>query len=129
MISPACCFQVNVAGSPEATKTVKGPTFRVELVQSASPLQAHVPTRITFKVLDKASGLPITGLKDARALIFQPPGTWQQRKSAIEIGAGVYVVEPTFPRAGLYTLMFAAASRGIGFIDLPPTEFAVGSNR
>lgn len=122
------CFRTTVADSADAPKAVRGKKLIVELLSEFTPPQAQEPTRIKFKIVDTTTNLPVVGLKDGRALIFEPPGIWQQRRPAAEIGQGVYVVEQTFPRAGLYNLMFSAASRGIRFADLPLIVIKVESD-
>ena len=122
------CFRTTVADSADAPKAARGKKLIVELLSEFTPPQAQEPTRIKFKIVDTTTNLPVVGLKDGRALIFEPPGIWQQRRPAAEIGQGVYVVEQTFPRAGLYNLMFSAASRGIRFADLPLIVIKVESD-
>lgn len=121
------CFQTTVVEPADAPKVAQGKKLIVKILSGIAPPRAQETTRIKFKIIDTMTDLPVVGLKDGRTLIFEPPGVWQQRKSATEIGEGVYVVEQTFPRAGLYNLMFAAASRGVRFADLPLIEINVES--
>ncbi len=58
-------------------------------------------------------------------LVFQPPGVWQQRQWAKEIGGGVYEITQTFPHRGMFNVMFRVASRGVEYRNLPFTEVTV----
>jgi hypothetical protein len=58
-------------------------------------------------------------------LVFQPPGIWQQRQWATEVGGGVYEITQTFPHQGMFNVMFRVASRGVEYRHLPFTEVTV----
>jgi len=60
-----------------------------------------------------------------QVLAFEPPGIWQQRQWAREVGEGEYEITQTFPRPGLYKVMLRVASRGVSFADLPATNVPV----
>lgn len=57
---------------------------------------------LKFKFSDAITKQAVTGLKDIQVLIFEPPGIWQKRAFAKEIGDGIYEVTETFPRDGLF---------------------------
>jgi hypothetical protein len=61
-------------------------------------------------------------------VVAEPPGVWQQRQWAHEIGEGVSEVTQSFPQVGLYRVMLQISSRGVGFPDLPFTEVTVLSD-
>jgi hypothetical protein len=84
---------------------------------------AGVPLR--FKLTDSISKEPITGLTDVQVLVFEPPGVWQQRHWAKEVGAGEYEITQVFPHAAVFNVMVRVASRGIAFADLPFTAVVV----
>ncbi len=67
----------------------------------------------------------MAGLGDVQVLVFEPPGVWQQRQWAKEVGGGVYEVSQTFPHQGTFNVMFRVASRGVEFRNLPFTEVTV----
>jgi hypothetical protein len=76
---------------------------------------------LKFKIMDSLTKQPITGLKDVRVLVFEPPGIWQQRQLAKEIQNGLYEVVQTFPHARNFYVMVGVSSRGVTFADLPYT--------
>ena len=75
---------------------------------------------MTFRITDPTSKLASAGLADVQALVFEPPGVWQQRRTVTEEGDGVNVLEQVFPHAGVYHILLAAESRGTHFADLRP---------
>jgi hypothetical protein len=64
-------------------------------------------------------------LDDVQVLVFEPPGIWQQRQWAKDVGGGVYEVTQTFPRAGLYHVMLRVTSRGVDYRDIPFTAVSI----
>ncbi len=121
------CFRLSIDALPSTTKAQKGTGLIVDLLKGDMPLQAHKPTRIKIRLTDRSSRQPVIGLSDARALIFEPPGIWQQRRPALEVGDGIYEIDQTFPHAGVYNLMITVASRGVTYADLPLSDIAVES--
>lgn len=112
------CFQVTVHESPDSTPTVA--SVRPPLVQprfERDLIPALVPTALSFALVDPATQEPITGLRDVQVLVFEPPGSWQQRHWAREVESGRYVVTQSFPRVGEYRVMIQAPSRQLRFAD------------
>ena len=114
------CFQVTVSEQPGTKKTVVGPSVQVEALFTSNEIKPRKSAALRFKITDSATNLAVTGLTDVQALVFMPPGVWQQRRPAKEIGGGVYAIDQVFPEAGVYNVMLAIASRGAGYADLPP---------
>lgn len=112
------CFQVAVQESPDSTVAVL--SARPPLVQvgfGKDVVSALAPTALSFALVDPVTQEPITGLRDVQVLVFEPPGTWQQRHWAKEVEAGRYVVTQSFPRAGEYRVMIQSPSRQLRFAD------------
>lgn len=119
------CFQLEVADSPGVEKVRPGASLAAEAAFKGRQFKSGEPARLTFRLFDSATGQPVRGLTDVLVLTFEPPGVWQQRQWAKEVGEGVYEVTQVFPRAGLFNVMVSVASRGVGFADLPLTAVSV----
>jgi YVTN family beta-propeller protein len=122
----AHCFRADVAKSPNALATEEKSTLVVTAAFAGQQFKsggAGVPLRL--KLTDSVSKQPVTGLEDVQVLVFEPPGVWQQRQWAKEVGAGEYEITQVFPRAGVYNVMVRVSSRGITFADLPFTPVVV----
>ncbi|MBX3123032.1 MAG: hypothetical protein KF854_08130 [Nitrospira sp.] len=121
------CFQVTVQESPASTATAPGPRpVRIQARFESDLVSAHVPASLSFDLLDATTQEPIVGLHDVQVLIFEPPGTWQQRRWAQEERAGRYVITQSFPHAGEYRLLVQSPSRHLRFSDAPPVLLTVG---
>jgi hypothetical protein len=119
------CFQLEVAESPDSAKSRAPNPIQIEMMFSDKVFKSGEPSPLQFKITDSITKQPIIGLKDARVLVFEPPGIWQQRQIAREVGGGLYEVTQTFPHAGIFNVMFSVASRGVAFADLPFTPVRV----
>jgi hypothetical protein len=122
----AHCFRADVGKSPTAPGDEEKSTIVVTAAFAGREFKsggAGVPLR--FKITDSISKQPITGLEDVQILVFEPPGVWQQRQWAKEVGAGEYEIAQVFPRAGVYNVMVRVSSRGVTFADLPFTPVLV----
>ena len=112
------CFQVTVEESPEQ-KSVAART-RPPLVRALfgkESIATHTSTALQFTLLDATTQQPVTGIKDVQVLLFEPPGTWQQRHWAKEVEAGRYTVTQSFPHAGEYRVMIQSPSQHLRFVD------------
>ncbi|HEX6623868.1 MAG TPA: YncE family protein [Pyrinomonadaceae bacterium] len=123
----AHCFQLEVADSPDAEKQSTGVSLAIKALFDGKQYKAGESVPLRFRLTDSTTGQPLKGLKDVQVLAFEPPGIWQQRQWATEVGEGVYEVSQTFPRPGLYKVMLRSASRGAAFADLPYTSVPVTS--
>src|SRR5205085_10443088 len=83
------------------------------------------PSKLRLKIVDTITREPVTGLTDVHVLVYEPPGIWQQRQFAREVGKGVYEVSQVFPEAALYRVMVQVESKGVRYVDLPYTEIGV----
>ena len=119
------CFELEVAESPDAESSRTRASLVVETQFKDLRTGPQRPVALRFKLKDAATGEGVTGLKDVQVLVFEPPGLWQQRQWAKEIGGGVYEVTQTFPHAGLFNVTFRVASRGVEFRSLPFTTVTV----
>jgi YVTN family beta-propeller protein len=122
------CFQFEVQDSPDGEKNRSGVSIAVEAMFKDQRFKAGDSVSLRFKVTDAVTKQPVTGLTDLRVLVFEPPGTWQQRQISKEIGGGVYEITQVFPRAGVFNVMAASSSRGVTFADLPFSTVRVLEN-
>jgi YVTN family beta-propeller protein len=113
------CFQAEIGDSPDGEKHKPAASLIIEPLFKGQTFKQGETATLRFKITDEATKKPMTGLQDLHVLVFEPPGIWQQRQWAKEVGDGVYEVTQTFPRAGGYRVMTSIMSRGIRFADLP----------
>ncbi len=123
----AHCFELEVAASPDAAKNAPVVSISVKPLFDGRQFKSGEAVALRFKLTDPATGRSLKGLQDIQVLAFEPPGIWQQRQWAKEVGEGEYEVTQVFPHAGLYKVMLRAASRGVGYADLPATTVSVTS--
>lgn len=101
----AHCFSLRVAPSlspavNDAPVTVTG--------QAALGADARDVT-LTFRLTGDGDE-PVHGVRDARVVVFQPPGVWQTSVWLIEHAPGVYGGRVRLPGGGAYAAAFDAAS-------------------
>jgi hypothetical protein len=119
------CFQAEVGDSPDGEKQKAATAIAVEPLFKGRTFKPGESVTLRFKITDQTTQAPITGLTDVHILVFEPPGIWQQRQWAKEVGAGVYEVTQTFPREGGFRVMTSIMSRGLRFADLPFIQTSV----
>lgn len=119
------CFEMGVAESPDGPKNTNAATLQVEPEFKGLKTTPNRPVALRFRLKDPANGAAVAGLEDVQVLVFQPPGVWQQRQWAKSLGGGVYEITQTFPHAGLFSVMFRVASRGVEYRHLPATDVTV----
>jgi YVTN family beta-propeller protein len=113
------CFQLEVGESPDGEKERPVTSIAVEAMFKHQQFKTGEAVPLRFRIIDAATKQPVTNLDDLRVLVFEPPGTWQQRQIGKEISDGVYEITQIFPQPGLFNVMVAVASRGVTFADLP----------
>lgn len=119
------CFEARVGDSPYSERIKAQASTLVEPLFKGNRFDIAAAVTLQFKVSDSITGHPISGLRDVQILIFEPPGTWQKRMWAKEIGAGVYAVTELFPRDGYFRVMTQIESRGIRYASLPFTNLVI----
>lgn len=119
------CFDIEIAESPDGSQNPAGASIHVETEFKGLKAVANRPYSLRFRIKDTATAQPIAGLADVQVLVFQPPGIWQQRQWAKDLGGGLYEITQTFPRASMFSVMFSVRSRGVTYRDLPATDVIV----
>lgn len=122
------CFQLDVGASPDGDKINAGMSITIEQLFRGKQFKAGEEAVLRFKITDSATKGSVKGLKDVHVLAFEPPGIWQQRSWAKEVGDGIYEVSQLFPQAGHYRVMIEVQSRGVRFADLPFAYVGVVKN-
>jgi hypothetical protein len=102
---------VTVLPDPERAKRA-GVGILVEPVDGTPDVTAGVPARVRFRMTDRATGDPAEGLEDVTVLALSPGG-WQRRLRADPEGAGIYAIEWSAPRPGVYYLYAESPSAGV----------------
>jgi YVTN family beta-propeller protein len=113
------CFQALIADSPDGEKQKAATAIAVEPLFKGRTFKPGETATLRFRITDQATQHPIAGLTDVHILVFEPPGIFQQRQWAKEVGAGVYEITQTFPHEGGFRVMTSIMSRGLRFADLP----------
>lgn len=119
------CFEVTVADSPLAKKVEAAASTLVEPLFKGMRFRSNEPVALRFKITDSITKQALAGLKDVQVLAFEPPGVWQQRQWASEVGDGVYELKQVFPHEGMFRVMVQIESRGLKFASLPATTVPV----
>ncbi|MEK6302766.1 MAG: YncE family protein [Acidobacteriota bacterium] len=119
------CFEATVGDSPFAEKIKAHASTLIEPLFKGTRYDPAAAVTLKFKVSDSITKQPISGLRDVQILIFEPPGIWQKRVWAKEVGSGIYQVTELLPHEGYYRVMTQIESRGIRYASLPFTNLEV----
>jgi YVTN family beta-propeller protein len=109
------CFTAKLAGNVPPPKATEQAKIKLEFLPLKAQPLSNAETLLSFKLLDAASGKPISGIQDARLLAFEPPGLWQKREWLQEITEGTYQASINFPHEGNFNVLVEATSRGLEF--------------
>lgn len=120
------CFQINVAEQPGTKHDVSKSAIRIEAMFEIHHFLPEQLQTLDFRIMDSVTKQPISGLKDVQALVFEPPGEWQQRRRLEETDDGIYSFKQSFPHAGSYQLLLEIPSRGVRYNDSQPIMLYVG---
>jgi YVTN family beta-propeller protein len=112
------CFTTTIAADP-LKQPHNGPVLRVEYLIKDRAIRVGEAARLRFRLVDRASGEPRSGLNDVKVLALLAPGVWQRREAARSVGEGLYEVELAAPRAGVYYVFVESPSLNVGYNKLP----------
>ena len=121
----ANCFEGKIGDSPYGEKVKAVISTKIEPQFKGNRFKPGEKVALKFKISDAITKQALAGLKDIQVLIFQPPGIWQKRVFAKEVGDGMYEVTETFPHVGLFRVMTQIRSRGVSFTDQPFTAVPI----
>jgi len=106
------CFDVAVREDPKrAAERLAG--VSVEPLLESRTFTAGSEVKLTFRLTDRATGKPLTGLHDSQIVAFRASGGWTRHQPLTEISNGRYetTVLPTQP--GIYYVYVVSASVGL----------------
>jgi YVTN family beta-propeller protein len=94
-------FELAVAPNPKLEAERNTPKVVIAPLVPTMPAKGDATATFKFRVTDKKTGEPVTGLRDM-VIVIMAPGNWHERQTAKEEGDGVYSVTVTPPEAGVY---------------------------
>ena len=74
---------------------------------------------VRFRIVDKASGSPLSDVADAKVMWYRAPGRDRAEIAATPVGDGLYEAALAFPVDGAYYIHVASRSLHKDFRDLP----------
>ncbi len=122
-------FELTVAPNPALEAARNTPKVVIAPVIPDRPARAGESAIFRFRVADKQTNEPITGLRDIM-IVVMAPDNWNERQVAREEGGGVYSVSVTPPRPGVYYAHAQCLSRNVDFGNshYPILRIAPGSS-
>lgn len=102
------CFSATADENPALAASRQG--HDVEFLLDSRDVATGQPLPLRFRVVDRRSGKPVTGLADVRVRRFQSTGRDRSETTAVERGDGVYEAELAFPAAGTYYVHVLSAA-------------------
>jgi hypothetical protein len=103
------CFETRIdrdaAGGDDATMTPQV----TDLTLRGTP-RAGEPLALQFRLVDPQTGVPMSGVRDARVVSFAIPGQGAAHSMARPLGDGAYQAEVTVPVPGNYYVFVEAPS-------------------
>ena len=123
------CFDLTVAAREPAAALARAARPRIEGIvpAGAGALRAGVPIALQFRLTDGGAQArrPRDGVPDVRVLAMLVPGVWQQRRTAVGAGSGVYQIAVTPPHGGVYEFFVDAPSLGVALDHRPALTLRV----
>lgn len=113
------CFDFEVAENPDLEARRVRRTVDIELQTTEREVAVGRSVALEIQVTDRATKKGKEGLEDVRVLTFLAPGIWQKRTVAEPVGDGLYRMEFTPPRPGVYYVFVEIASEKIRFNESP----------
>lgn len=94
-------FELAVAPNPKLEAERNAPKVAIAPLVPTMLAQGDKSATFRFRVTDKQTHQPVTGVRDL-VIVIMAPGNWHERQVAKEDGDGVYSVAVTPPKAGVY---------------------------
>jgi YVTN family beta-propeller protein len=94
-------FELTVAPDPKLEADRNTGKVVITPLVPTMPANGDLTATFKFRVTDKKTGDPVTGLRDL-LIVIMAPGNWHDRQAAKEEGDGVYSVTVAPPKAGVY---------------------------
>ena len=103
------CFEARIEPDEAADEGRAATPLVTDLSLSGTP-RAGEPLSLHFRLLDPQTGMPMSGVNDARVVSFAIPGQNAARGAARSVGDGAYEAEVTVPAPGNYYVFVEAPS-------------------
>jgi DNA-binding beta-propeller fold protein YncE len=113
-------FHLDVKPDPERQRERDAKKVTVTFLGKPPQLKIGQPTTLRFRIVGAGDDRPRTGLRDVEVLAFLAPGIWHKRHSAREQGGGVYEIDFTPPRPGVFYVSLESSSAQLGPKDVRP---------
>jgi YVTN family beta-propeller protein len=107
-------FEMAVAPNAQLEAERNTPKVVISPLVPTMPAKGDGTATFRFRVTDKQTTDPVTGLRDL-VIVIMAPGNWHERQLAKEEGEGVYSVVLTPPKAGVYYAHAQCLSLNIQF--------------
>jgi hypothetical protein len=104
------CFSATAEENPALAASRQG--YDVEFLLDSRDVATGGSVPFRFRVVDRRSGKPVSGLADVRVRRFLSTGRDRSEAAAVERGDGVYEAQLEFPVAGTYYVHVLSAALG-----------------
>lgn len=111
------CFSLEAKANPLAPRSLE--PLAVEFDERSRKAASGGPVAVRFKLIDPATRLAKSGIKDARILYFLAPGRGRTEVPVKEIGGGVYEAQMQLAQPGAYYVYVAVPSMDLAYGKLP----------
>ena len=127
MDSPSVLHCFELAARPNPRLELKGPKLAVDYLTENRPREVGETVPLRFKLTDRKTGRPRSGLEDVAVYYFVAPGGKRTRVAAQNLGDGVYEAPVKLAEAGAWYAYVATDSAQIKPADLPFTTLLAGA--
>ena len=110
-------FDLAVEPDPERQRERDAAKVKVELVGGPPRLEVGRSTKLRFRIASAVDNRPKAGLKDVAVLTFLAPGIWHKRHSARDGSDGIYAIDFTPPRPGVFYVSVESLSAQLAMKD------------
>jgi YVTN family beta-propeller protein len=109
------CFLVTVKPNESLESQRNAGKIRVEHLVEQRRVAVGEIVRLSFRLTDQRTKVPVAKLTDVEVLTNLMPGIWHKRHVASPEGDGLYVLDFAPPRPGLYYIYLQCLSHGLSF--------------
>lgn len=121
------CFSFRAAASSTVTTEDDKTPVTVRILSAERSLRVGEGLTLRFALTESQTNTPVSGSDDVYVMATLASGLWTDRFRAMSLGAGIYEVHLTPPRAGVYTIQFASAAPRMVITQPPSISVTVTS--
>ena len=110
-------FDLVVEPDPERQRERDAAKVNVELVGGAPRLEVGRSTKLRFRIAGAVDNRAKVGLKEVAVLTFLAPGIWHKRHAARDSSDGIYAIDFTPPRPGVFYVSVESSSARLAMND------------